>query len=69
MCIRDFLNIKYILTGGRIPLSLPRLEELGVEGLLYNLSWVGEGGTWSPVNDQSDPCIPRHRVAVIVPYR
>ena len=58
-----------MLTVGRVSVSLPHLESMGVEELLSNLSWVGDGGTFTPVNDPHNPCIPLHRVAIIIPYR
>ncbi|XP_071522317.1 uncharacterized protein [Panulirus ornatus] len=54
---------------GRLDINLERLENLQLKDVLRDLEWVAPGGRWSPVQDPDAPCLPRHKVAVILPYR
>ncbi|KAG0695241.1 Beta-1,4-galactosyltransferase 1 [Chionoecetes opilio] len=54
---------------GHLNVDLDFLEKLRLEDVLQQLSWVSPGGTWSPVHDPLHPCLPRHKVAVVLPYR
>ncbi|KAK8380698.1 hypothetical protein O3P69_007966 [Scylla paramamosain] len=54
---------------GHLHVDLDYLEKLSLKEVLHQLDWVSPGGSWSPVQDPSNPCLPRHKVAVVLPYR
>ncbi|XP_064093773.1 beta-1,4-N-acetylgalactosaminyltransferase bre-4-like [Macrobrachium nipponense] len=54
---------------GRLNISLDGLEKLRLNDVLKELEWVMPGGTWSPSYEPTNPCLPRHKVAVVLPYR
>ncbi|XP_050726585.1 uncharacterized protein LOC127004501 [Eriocheir sinensis] len=54
---------------GHLIVDLDHLEKMDLEDVLQQLSWVSPGGSWSPVQDPVEPCLPRHKVAVVLPYR
>ncbi|XP_068213163.1 uncharacterized protein [Palaemon carinicauda] len=54
---------------GHLNISLDSLEQLRLNDVLKQLEWVMPGGTWSPSYEPTNPCLPRHKVAVVLPYR
>ncbi|XP_069195555.1 uncharacterized protein [Procambarus clarkii] len=54
---------------GHLDIDLDQLEKLQLEDVLRQLEWVSSGGRWSPAQEPEHPCLPRHKVAVILPYR
>ncbi|CAL4190688.1 unnamed protein product, partial [Meganyctiphanes norvegica] len=54
---------------GHLDMSLEELEQVRMEDALVDLDWVLPGGRWTPQKDPQSPCQPRHRVAVVVPFR
>ncbi|CAL4096943.1 unnamed protein product, partial [Meganyctiphanes norvegica] len=54
---------------GHLNMSLEELEQVRMEDALVDLDWVLPGGRWTPQYDPQSPCQPRHRVAIIVPFR
>ncbi|XP_045109078.1 uncharacterized protein LOC123503397 isoform X2 [Portunus trituberculatus] len=54
---------------GHLHVDLDYLEKLSLKEVLHQLDWVSPGGSWSPVQDPLNPCLPRHKVAIVLPYR
>ncbi|XP_037804551.1 uncharacterized protein LOC119598910 [Penaeus monodon] len=54
---------------GHLSIDLEEMEQLGLEEVLSKLDWVLPGGRWSPVHEAKNPCLPRHKVVVVLPYR
>ncbi|XP_027208068.2 uncharacterized protein [Penaeus vannamei] len=54
---------------GHLSIDLEEMEQLGLEEVLSKLDWVLPGGRWSPVHEAQNPCLPRHKVVVVLPYR